>query len=137
VVAGVDLPHARSRRLQQLPRAYDDDDRRQIPVAEAGDEMRDYRWRLGRRHAGTRGEAGDRGRVRSRSSPVGATALMLGCRDEVPTCAAVAGGPTRQHSSSPERGQRGERSLKSSLGMEGSTLTGVGLGDEGRRDGRE
>jgi hypothetical protein len=62
------------------PRACDDDGRRQIPVSEAGDGMRDRRWRLGRSHIGTGGEAGDGGRGRSRSSPVGAMAVALGCR---------------------------------------------------------
>jgi hypothetical protein len=79
---GVDLPRARPRRLQKLPRACNDDGRRQIPVAEAGDGMRDHRWRLvGRRHAGAGGRLGrGEGSSRSCSSPAGAMAAVTKCR---------------------------------------------------------
>jgi hypothetical protein len=47
VVARIYLARARPRRWQELPRACDDGSRRQFPVTEAGDGMRDRRWRLG------------------------------------------------------------------------------------------
>jgi hypothetical protein len=116
------------------------DGRRQIAMTEAGDGMHDRRWRLGRRHAGVGGKAGDRGRTRS--SPVGAMAAALGRRDEVPTCAAAAGHHGIVVAQTcpldaiaqllPRTRTKGARSLEPSSRMEGSALADAGLGDEGR-----
>jgi hypothetical protein len=62
-MTGVDSPRARPRRRQELPHVWYGGDRRLIPMTtdQAGDGMRDRRWRLGRRHVCAEGEAGDGG----------------------------------------------------------------------------